>query len=37
MKLNEPTLAARNLRETIRLNKQNIYMPEAKRLLSEIE
>jgi len=37
MKLNEPTLAARNLEETIRLNKQNIYAPEARRLLKEVE
>lgn len=36
-KLNEPTLAARNLEETIRLNKQNIYAPEARRLLREVE
>lgn len=37
VKLNEPTLAAQNLRETIRLNKQNIYVPEARRLLREVQ
>jgi len=37
MKLNQPTLAAQNLEETIRLDKQNIYAPEARRLLREAE